>query len=53
MTLYQFGVAIKKKDGKWTYHIVPMKLCEYEGLTFEELEELLKEIRTNEAEEVA
>lgn len=32
-----FGVAVQKDNGRWSYHISPHKFCEYMGMTQEEL----------------
>ncbi len=32
-----FGSAVQKEDGKWSYHIVPNKFYDYMGMKREEI----------------
>lgn len=32
-----FGSAVQKEDGKWSYHIVPIKFYDYMGMKMEEI----------------
>lgn len=40
-----FGIAVQKPNGRWTYNISKVKLCEYVGITLNELEKRLIKIR--------
>ena len=40
-----FGSAVQKPNGKWSYHLVPRKFCNYMDITEEEFEKKLKRIR--------
>lgn len=36
---------MQKENERYSYHVVPMQICDYLKITFGELEELLNEIR--------
>lgn len=40
-----FGSAVQKPNGKWSYHLVPRGLQQYMRLTEEEFEDRLRKVR--------
>lgn len=32
-----FGSAVQKPDGRWSYHVIPKKVYEYQGITRNEI----------------